>query len=343
MNMKTWQDYLGSSHNQSKKDLNAYASNLQENDFPVIFDWYHLCYVLNRNPEMLGRIVYSTKKFYRTFAIPKKRGGKRDISTPYPSLAVIQTWIKENILDKIETHNNCYSYVKGRSILDNANVHVSNKCHYKLDLENFFSNIKINRIISIFTYCGYSYKVSYYLARICTLDESLPQGAITSPQLSNIVCKRLDARISRFAKNKLLSYTRYADDITLSGASLKDSSRRFIKHIIRSEGFIINKKKEILLTDNNKKIITGISIGSGKATVQRNYKRELKSDVYKYLKYNVGLDINDKNYDPLYKEKLIGRLLFWRFVEKNNKYIDPLIKEIEQKEKEYILSVDQNS
>ncbi len=340
--MLTWREYLINSQNEmsSKKKLVEYAYTIEQRGFPVIFDRYHLSYLLNMSPVILSKIINSANSFYREFTIPKKNGGQRRIKSPYPSLRMCQKWIKTHIIEKIPIAEQCYSYVKGKSIVDNATVHIGSTVLYKLDLENFFDSIPLKRIMSIFLNCGYSHKVSYYLSKICTLDDCLPQGACTSPPLSNIVCKRLDRRLAGFADYEGIAYTRYSDDLFFSGVDISNQSKAFIKKIVTAESFQINNEKELYIdSPRQRKIITGLLTTEKEVKLPRSYKRELKASIFKFLKYNEGLDIYKPTFDPLCTEKIIGKLLFWKYVEKNQAYIDDIIFHIKNHEKSYIESI----
>lgn len=335
-----WQNYLDMAYSStsSKKELIVYANRLDATGLPVIFDFYHLCYIIGLSPLIVNKMLNSTNKFYREFSIPKRRGGVRIISTAYPSLQSCQKWIKKNILDTIKVHDCSYSYTKNKSIVDNANVHVNHPVLYKLDLEDFFKNIPIKRVVSVFRHCGYNHKVSYYLAKLCTLNGSLPQGACTSPQLSNIICKRLDNRLNSFAQKHRLVYSRYADDICLSGKFIGGFIRMVVNEIIQSERFQVNKLKEKLIIGNDKKkVITGLTVSPDGVKVQKAYKKELKLTIFKYLKYREGLSVDSGKFHPLFKEQLIGKLNFWKMVESNNvDYINSLIHRIAKEQELYL-------
>jgi RNA-directed DNA polymerase len=122
----------------------------------------------------------------------------------------------------------------------------------KLDLKDFFPSINLNRIIFVFKSLGYPNKIAFYLASICSYNESLPQGAPTSPILSNIIAKQLDKRLISLAKKYSLKFTRYADDLTFSGKKIPAKFIEYIKNIIEDEGFVVNESKTRLYKNNRK-------------------------------------------------------------------------------------------
>jgi len=155
----------------------------------------------------------STVSHYQRFAIPKKSGGERIISAPMPRLKRAQYWLLANILEKVPVTESAQGFVKQRNILTNALPHVGTKVVVNLDLENFFPSVGYPRVKGIFRKIGYSEEVATLCARLTTeapvsafeLDgtryfvrtgeAALPQGAPTSPALSNILCRRLDKRL----------------------------------------------------------------------------------------------------------------------------------------------------
>ena len=139
-----------------------------------------------------------------------------------------------------------------------------------MDIKDFFPSINKKRVISVFNYFGYPHDISYALASLCCLNDSLPQGAPTSPMLSNIISKRLDKRLEALSIKLEMSYTRYVDDISFSGRRIPPVIINYIYKTIQEEGFQLNQSKTKLINRNRKKIITGISIqdGTTKITIQ---------------------------------------------------------------------------
>lgn len=307
---------------KTQEALTQYVQNLILNNTPVIIDFNHLAELFGIQKNVLASIISKPSSFYYDFEIPKRNGGIRQISAPYPVLLNAQRWIYENILIQQPLHKNSKGFIKNVSIVDNAREHLNQKYLLKMDIENFFPSIKINRIISIFRNLGYTKKISYYLASVCCCNQELPQGAVTSPALSNIITKRLDYRLTGIAEKFDLKYTRYADDFTFSGESLPVRLITYIEKIVADEGFVVNPSKTKLLNEKKQKIVTGISISSGKLTIPKKTKREVRQKVYHIL--SKGLFVHQKNinsYDPIYLERLLGYLYFWYSVEPKNTFV----------------------
>ncbi|MBO6657824.1 MAG: retron St85 family RNA-directed DNA polymerase [Pseudomonadales bacterium] len=304
-----------------------YIERLLTKNVPIIFEGKHLRKLLGIESSMLRSLVFNGSAFYRSFSIPKRSGGERTITAPYPELANAQAWIKQEILDNLKATPSATAYVQGKSILENANEHVGKKMLLKLDVEDFFGSIDVKKITAIFESCGYTNKVSYLLASICTLDGSLPQGAPTSPQLSNLASIPLDNRIHALAKKLELTYTRYADDIALSGEFIHSNVISYVEDILKSEGLKLNSNKTQLKQPGKRKILTGISVSSEKPMIPRAYKRQLRAEVFNALHKAQ----HELPFDPLNIERLIGKLNFVLHVEPENQFARRSLEALKQK------------
>lgn len=234
---------------------------------------------------------------YIRFTIPKKSGGVRELAAPHRNLAAAQQWILNNILEKLPTHPAAHGFVKGRSIRTNALPHVGRHTLVNADLKDFFPSITFHRIRGAFAQLGYSPAVATILALLCTEaprrtveysgktfhvatgPRALPQGACTSPALSNLIARRLDARLAGIAGKLGWQYTRYADDLSFSAEAESEPARMTgyllarIRHIAQDEGFAVNEKKTRVLKRSTAMAVTGIVVnrrpGVRRATVRR--------------------------------------------------------------------------
>lgn len=322
---KKWKEYL----TQEKPEFLDELEIFKDSCFPVIFSMYHLSQLIGIKTDVLSRIINSPENFYRQFTIKKRSGGERQITAPYPVLKSIQEWILKNILEHISLNDAAKGFRKNTTIIDNVLPHLGQKNVLKIDIKDFFPSITFNRVFMVFKNCGYSHQVTYYLARLCSLENSLPQGACTSPYLANVVSKRLDSRLYNLAEKTGLAYTRYADDITFSGKKINVKLCNFIFSIIQNEGFEINIQKAKLLRNCQKKIITGISINDTIPKLPRTTKRKWRQDAYIVLRQSKDEYI-EKYFkkDPVYLERLIGKFTFWHFIEKENEYVISTLKKL---------------
>ena len=268
-------------------------------------------------------MVMQTESFYREFSIPKRNGGIRTISAPYPSLLSCQRWIRENIIAKIPIHEAAHGFIPHRSIITNAEPHLGREWLLKIDILDFFPSIDVRRIVWLFKQCGYARDVSFFLARLCTLNEKLPQGSAASPTLSNIVFAQTDKRLSLLANCWDLKYTRYADDLTLSGNYIPAKFIEIVYSILISEGFTPNKEKTRLIGPKGRKIVTGVSVSGAQLKLPKATKRQVRKEIHYLLRF--GLEKHSKRiglYDPIYAERLLGKLAFWKQIEPENIYVN---------------------
>lgn len=237
--------------------------------------------------QYLIKISNGAKKFYRTFEIPKKSGGFREISEPLPSLKEIQHWILGEILEKVPVSRYAKAYVHKRSIRENARFHISQKVVLTIDLENFFGSLKFGKVYGLFLKLGYSAPVSTMLTNLCCLDGSLPQGAPTSPTLSNILMLQTDKMIAGFIKEKKIRYTRYADDLTFSGDFEPGIVITFVKSVMNDVNLRVNEKKIRVRRPGQRQEVTGVIVNE-KLQAPREMRRELRQAVYYIQKYGLA-------------------------------------------------------
>lgn len=250
----------------------------------------------------------STVSHYVQFLVPKKSGGERMLSAPHKQLAAAQEWILRHILEKLPAHDAAHGFVIGRSIVSNARPHVGSAAVINCDLTDFFPSITVHRVIGFFRSIGYSPAAATILAllatdsprrkvlyrgkawHVATGPRALPQGACTSPALSNLIARRLDARLSGIAKKLDLRYTRYADDLTFSSANATDHIGYLlarVRHIAADEGFAVNEKKTRVLRQAARQSVTGVVVNKHPAA-SRATRRRLRAILHNAGK--TGLD-----------------------------------------------------
>jgi len=326
-----WQEYFLSQNitGETLVTYLAYITTLLEHDVPIVFEIDHLSMLLGLDLLEIRKIINSPQSFYRNFSIPKRSGGERVISMPYPTLLYIQRWIKSKILDKAIINDCAHGFIFNKSIITNAKVHAGQSVILKMDIADFFPSINIKRVISIFRKFGYSNSVSFYISSLCTLNNQLPQGAATSPTISNIIAKKFDYRLKKLAQSSNLNYTRYADDLTFSGKYISHKMISLVKTILSEEGFKTNENKTKLITGAGKKIVTGISINSHSLKLPKLKKRILRQQGYYLTKYPEKVR-QEVSKDPFFMERIIGKYNFWLQVEPDNVFAKNTIKELRQ-------------
>lgn len=246
------------------------------------------------------------KKFYTAFKIPKKNGNFRIISAPIKPLKHFQEIINEILKSIFQPHKNAYGFVPNKSVVDNSQKHISKNFVYNIDLENFFASFSKKWIYNflLFQFGFNTTKDRKFIALIiatlvcCTDAETgeqvLPQGAPTSPFITNMLCYKLDVRLSGLAKRFGLQYSRYADDITFSSNhNLYKKELIFVsnsifdielRRIITDFGLKINEKKVRLQVKGNRQEVTGLIVNS-KLNVNRKYINDLRQNLFFWEKY----------------------------------------------------------
>ncbi len=291
--------HLGEGVSAGLNDHQLDAQRLQAQGLPLIHDPSQLADLMGLNLGQLRFLAYARRvsrtTHYRRYLLPKKTGGHRLISAPMPRLKAAQSWILRTILDPVPAHDAAHGFRSGRSIVSNAEPHVGAEVVVNLDLKDFFPTITYRRIKGVFVKLGYGESVATVLALLCSEPEvatvtcdgttyhvarserHLPQGAPTSPALTNILCRNLDARLTRTAEALGFRYTRYADDLSFSGSGPADKAvgplLRRARHIIQGEGFIVHPDKTRVLRRGRRQEVTGLvvndSVGIKRADLRR--------------------------------------------------------------------------
>jgi RNA-directed DNA polymerase len=237
----------------------------------------------------------------------KRSGGYRLVEAPKPQLKQVQRRIRSGILQQIPVHSAAHGFVRGRSPLTHAALHVGKRVLLRLDLENFFGHVSFARVQNLFSIAGYPKSVSRRLAALCTtnlpvgdlrrmprpsnaseipmftrlrrdaLTRHLPQGAPTSPALANCVAHHFDARLAALADAAGATYSRYADDLAFSWE--RDPGRgveRFVTlvaTIATDEGFSVQHRKTRVMRPNQRQELAGIVVNERPTPRRRDLKQ----------------------------------------------------------------------
>lgn len=224
----------------------------------------------------LKKFVYRSDRFYRKLSQPKKNGGIRSICAPSDDLKAMQRRISKVLLSRLQPHDACTGFRKGRSIVTNSTPHVDKDFVLNIDIKDFFPSIAMPRVIGLFRTLGFDQHASHALAKIVTFEGKLPQGAPSSPEVANLVCRTLDKRISGFCAPRGFSYTRYCDDITISGAGDGSEIMSVLSRIIREEGFTVNDTKTRVRSRNQRQMVTGVVVNSW-ANLPREERKRMRA------------------------------------------------------------------
>ena len=245
---------------------------------------------------------------YKEFTVNKKSGGERSIHTPTKGLKYIQRCITF-LLEQLYVPHECASgFIKGKSIVDNATKHVGRQYVYNIDVKDFFPSIELHRIKTVLTFKPFEFpeNIAFVIANICTINVDnkkavLPQGAPTSPILSNIVTKKLDKQLLRLARKFLCQYSRYADDITFSAnrnVFRKQEFKDDLQKIISENRFELKHSKcRLQNRDGHRQMVTGIVVNK-KPNVRKDYIRNIRATLnnWEKLGYEKATEIFREHY-----------------------------------------------
>lgn len=276
------------------------------------------------------------RKEYRMFWLAKRGGKYRPISTPAPGLMKVQRGILV-LLAYGEISPCATAYRAGKSLLDNAALHVGQPLLVKLDLQDFFGSIRFPAVFSAIDGAlrrhpevgphtkayppeakeaqNYNNLLSFFFAQFCTLDGVLPQGAPASPMLSNLVFLPLDQQIAAFCAAQGIAYTRYSDDLTFSGDFYPDSLIPFVRRLLGENGFRLNSRKTVIARSGNRQQVTGVLVNAH-PQAGRAYRRRIRQEMYYIRRFGAASHLlhegrTDAALQPApYLNGLLGRIQF---------------------------------
>ncbi len=309
-----------------------YILSLVQRGLPPILSLQHLSDEVGVSRSTLLKMCFSAHSFYRTFSIPKRSGGVRRIDAPLPSLAKVQTWLAEKLVSALPINNKVVcAYKKECSIKDHVTRHASRPYLLKLDIDSFFPSIKTHRVAYLLANNGYHGALAMALAHLLTLEGSLPQGAPSSPGICNAVMVDVDNRLLNFSDSRGLVYSRYADDLAFSGNIIETKDIFQIEEILEAGGYRLNPRKTKLFYPGMQgRLLTGLVINENTVRVPRSTRRAIRQTVYyleRYFLSDLGVGSSRAssrsyaNFDPIGIERVIGQLLFWKWIEPDCQYV----------------------
>lgn len=265
-----------------------YAKVLFDKNLPIIYDQKHLSLLLGYDYSYLTAICNSQENFYKPYEIPKKNGDTRLILEPFPNLKDIQTWILKAILEPssvMMVSPQAKAFMPGKNLRDNARFHRNTNIVVALDIHDFFGSVKEKYVFNVFYAMGYKLPVVVMLTKLCTLHGFLPQGAPTSPMLSNMVFSNMDNRIFNYSRKRNIRYTRYADDMTFSGEKIDiEKLIRYIRMLIGKSHLVLNEEKTKVMRRGSCQIVTGVVVNKV-LQVSKKYRDKVRQEVYYSMKY----------------------------------------------------------
>jgi hypothetical protein len=247
----------------------------------IVYGKGHGVEELARRLDMPAAELRAFRPNYREFEITKRSGGTRRILAPDNPTKALQRRILRRLLGRLRSHPAAHGFEKGRSIVTNAEAHVGRSVVVRMDLKDFFPATRAKRVRKYFRRIGWNRPAARLLTNLCTFEGGLPQGAPTSPRLSNLVNYRLDARLAGLAARRRLwdlriggqvqvreigaSYTRYADDLTFSFPTDNPGDIRYVirltRFIVGREGYELHLHKKLQIRRrHDRQQVTGLVV-----------------------------------------------------------------------------------
>ena len=295
---------------------------------PFIADTYQLAHELGiRRRELFG-LTRHPEYHYRIITLRKQSGGLRVLHAPLSQMKHAQQRIQRRILAHLPVSPYATAYVRGKNLADNAAPHVGHKYLLKMDITDFFGSITYLQVISAaFPSTLYPPQIGAMLTGLCCYKEVLPQGAPTSPTLSNIVMRHFDDSIGGWCKQHGIAYTRYCDDLTFSADVPLYHVYVKVKDRLEKMGFTVNERKTHFVTAASRQTVTGLTVNE-KVSIPADYKRELRQELHYAIKFGLADSIR-RGYKPFwtmaknpdvrrYYQHLMGKLNYVLQVEPQN-------------------------
>ncbi len=290
--------FLGRGVSAGLADRRANVEKLQAAGLPVLATPADLAGAIGISVPRLRWLAWHSEAapttHYVRFTVPKKSGGTRTLSAPHALTKTVQSWVLQNILGKVAVHPAAHGFVPGRSTVTNASAHVGRRLVVNCDLTDFFPTITFARVKGLIAQLGYSPAVAVILALLCTESprrqvnyagrvlhvatglRALPQGAPSSPALSNLVSRRMDSRLAGLAGKLGWTYSRYADDLSFS-TDQTDAKVAYllacVRHIAGDEGFAVNERKTRVLRPQARQEVTGVVVNKRPGVPRRLVRR----------------------------------------------------------------------
>ena len=231
-------------------------------------------------------------KHYHSVLIPKRDKAMRKLSVPDFILKGVQRSIVINILAYYPVSRFACAYRYGASVQKNAKPHIGKKKLLKLDIEGFFDHILYSQVKDIVFYKEkFSEPVRILLSMLCYYRDSLPQGAPSSPALTNILMFDFDEKVGAFCEERGIAYTRYCDDMTFSGDFSEEEVIAFVRQELKKLGLFLKNRKTAVVQAYKRQVVTGIVVNE-KMNLAREYRRKIRQEMYYIQKFGIDAHLH---------------------------------------------------
>lgn len=266
---------------------------------------------LGISAKTLYAVSNNLGRHYHNAQLPKKGGGYRNLSVPDEVLKTIQKRIADVLLIHMPVSRYAKAYRFGSSTLRNAKHHVGKQVVLKLDILHFYDSIRYSTVKDkVFPEEIYAEPLRILLTMLCYHKDALPQGAPSSPAITNIILYEFDELVSQWCRERGIAYTRYCDDMTFSGDFDSAEVIRFVRSELKKMGFLLNEQKTRIQRPSQQQTVTGIVVNE-KLSIPADYRRKLRQELYYCRKFGIrehlqkiGLEIPEETY----RMQLLGKV-----------------------------------
>lgn len=294
----------------------AELTRLQQLGLPPLVSWSVLSVAMGVSPQFITSLIKNKKKYYRVFPISKGKGKKkRVIEAPKVGLKIIQAWIAHHLSfnNGLGISDSAYAFIPGKNgIYDAATIHCGAKWVLSIDLRDFFHSITFDKVVSALVEIGYKQDQASKLGDVLTLNQRLPQGAPSSPVISNLVFKPTDSNINDCIAGEPIRYTRYADDLVFSGMDENfdvEDLKNNIVQLLLSEGWVIAEEKMKIAKVPNRLKVHGFLVHELKPRLTKGYRNKIRA--YHHLLQSGKVSIEDL-------DKIKGHVNYGAYIDRLN-------------------------
>ena len=345
---------------ESALDYARYCERLRRRGLPVIATLGHLSQIVGVGYEFLHSTVQRRREGanYQTFHIAKRAGGRRLIHAVGRDLLRAQRFLNTEVLQHVQPHPASFAYHASGGVRRCAAMHCEARWLLNFDIENFFHRINEIDVYRVFNDLGYRRLLSFELSRLCTTTQrighdhervqfnyppepyrhaggygpyyfqpqrlgALPQGAPTSPMLSNLVARSLDVRLQEIADRNGCVYTRYGDDVSLS-CTRDLRSGHGISHLhtcisqaISAEGFAVNRAKTRVSPPGARKVVLGLLVDGPEPRLTKSMRRRIEQPLYAAKKFGIDKAAAEAGFRSThgYYNHLYGLVMYARYAD----------------------------
>lgn len=260
-----------------------HISGLVDRGLPPVAGLRSLSLITGFSRRFLATMAIRQARYYREFKIPK--GGKfRQISAPKVSLKIVQKWFGHHLSLAVQLPDHVHGFVPGRSCFTAAHSHIGATWAVSVDIKDFFGSVNAHDVNEALTRLGYRHEARKILVPLLTLNQSLPQGSPASPVLANLALVGVDESLAEMCRREGLRFTRYADDITISGVDRipPDGLVDSVEEICRQHTYSLNPKKTSSILVPTKVRVLGLLVHGNELRLPKSLRNRVRSAQYRF-------------------------------------------------------------